>query len=90
VFSLKNSLIFLIAGGKKCTTRRNWSPEERTACLRQFQRSICLKTLPGKDEILKRAALEPALTKRNWLHIKNFIRNQIVSLKRQSSAVHKK
>ena len=56
---------------------RVWSPEEKDTIKRRFIRylEIAVDQLPGKAEIEKVMASEPALKDRTWRKIKDYIRN---------------
>ncbi|RXG56615.1 hypothetical protein Avbf_05309, partial [Armadillidium vulgare] len=62
--------------------RRPWTHEEKDRALIYFKTFVEKQKLPGKEECSKFLEHHPNHFKgRNWLHVKNFIRNKIVSIK---------
>ncbi|KAJ8049630.1 hypothetical protein HOLleu_02461 [Holothuria leucospilota] len=65
---------------KKVTKHRPWTPEERQAVKRNLHHLLVLNTLPGKADIERCIAKEPALHSRTWRNIKDFCRNMMKSM----------
>ena len=55
-------------------TKKKWTATEKAAVYRHLRNFIVTKRLPGKGEIDKCIAAEPALSNRSWTNVKDFCR----------------
>ena len=66
---------------KRQCARRKWSDEEIAAVNRQLPHCFITATVPKKDQAEKAIASEPALRRRSWTNVKDFVYNQVKKLK---------
>ncbi|XP_029943204.1 uncharacterized protein LOC115385360 isoform X2 [Salarias fasciatus] len=67
-------------------SRRKWEAEEVNAVERHLMKFIETFTVPAKHNCMICLKSEPlALKKRTWTDVKNYVRNRITALKRQTS-----
>jgi hypothetical protein len=62
---------------RKTHTRRQWEEDEIRAVEVHFKQCFIMRTLPGKAAIKQAIAQEPALSRRTWSNVKDFIRNRV-------------
>ncbi|KAM9394160.1 uncharacterized protein KZ484_005238 isoform 2-T3 [Pholidichthys leucotaenia] len=68
-------------------SRRKWDDAEVHAVERHMMRFIKSHKVPGKDDCVACLEAEPrALGTRSWKGVKDYVRNRITTLKRQSSS----
>jgi hypothetical protein len=61
-----------------------WSEEEKAAVNRHFKRHICMANVPNKMEVMVCQNDEPILRSREWRQVKDYVRNQGVTLARKA------
>lgn len=61
-----------------------WSTEESAAALTYFSSFIKQGKVPGKRDVDKCVKQHPILQSRSWKIVKDFIRNQIVRVKKST------
>lgn len=60
-----------------------WTEKEKETVIKQFQKYLLLKKLPGKREIQNCIDTEIVLSRRTWRNVKDFIRNTITTTERK-------
>ncbi|XP_033098469.1 uncharacterized protein LOC117102315 isoform X2 [Anneissia japonica] len=55
-----------------------WNKNEKDVLMKHFHKHILTKQLPGKKEIDRCLKEEPALHRRSWKNIKDYVRNNMV------------
>ncbi|CAL8257288.1 unnamed protein product [Arctogadus glacialis] len=74
---------------KRGNSKRMWEASEIRAVDRHMMRFINTCKVPRKMDCILCIKAEPnALKKRDWIGLKNYIRNRITSLKRKACAQH--
>lgn len=68
---------------RKTSQTRKWNKQEIEAVDKLFDTFMKLFTLPGKAIIEEKISGVEALKDRNWIDVKNRIRNVLVTKKRQ-------
>lgn len=59
------------------SVKKPWTELETAAVARWFTRHIQLGKLPKKHEVVTVLSKEPALQRRTWKNVKDYVRNQI-------------
>ncbi|XP_039463806.1 uncharacterized protein LOC116330566 [Oreochromis aureus] len=73
--------------GSKCTPKHAWGDAEVRAVEKHMMRFIQEHKVPQKDDCVKCLEAEAkALRNRTWKGLKNYVRNRITTLKRQSDS----
>lgn len=60
-----------------------WTEKEKETVIKQFQKYLLLKKLPGKRDIQNCIDTEIVLSRRTWRNVKDFIRNTITTTERK-------
>ncbi|KPP63619.1 hypothetical protein Z043_118102, partial [Scleropages formosus] len=74
--------INLSAEERRKVTKRPWTNEEQAAVKKHLSKFISVMRVPGKSECDACIQAEPALSHRTWKDVKNFVYNQIQSIKK--------
>ena len=57
--------------------RRKWVEAEEEACRERFKKEMTLGIVPSKQAIQSVITTESRLNNRNWVQVKNWLRNNI-------------
>ncbi len=65
--------------------QRSWTEVERRAVHNHFCNFIAQRRVPGKDHCIRCIRKEKVSSERTWVQVKNFVKNTIIALKRESA-----